>query len=129
MMRSPYAPLLQPPGNVLQRRQRAPASCRDAVRLVRTATKMAWSARQRRGGARRQALQRRLRILTVPLAVARAPRDLYASADADAILVMLAHKTAVCALLLQAIAVRVPAGAAPVVAHEQGCVPLRPGFD
>jgi len=60
----------------------------------------AWSPGRPRGGARRQALQRRLRILTVPLAVARAPRDLYASADADAILVMLAHKTAVRALLM-----------------------------
>ena len=48
-----------------------------------------------RPGLRRQVLQRRLRILTVPLAVARTARDLYANADADAVLVLLAHKTAV----------------------------------
>ena len=46
-------------------------------------------------GLRRQVLQRRLRILTVPLAVARSARDLYAHADADAVLVLLAHKAAV----------------------------------
>ncbi|KAK9831909.1 hypothetical protein WJX81_008153 [Elliptochloris bilobata] len=46
------------------------------------------------GVAGGRVFQRRLRILTVPLTVARSVRDLYTSTDADAVLVMLAHKTA-----------------------------------
>ena len=37
-------------------------------------------------------LRRRLRILTLRLDVARAPADVFANADADAVLVLLAHK-------------------------------------
>jgi len=95
MLHLPYAPDPQPPGTC----RSGGSEPRRVFRMLRARAPSLVTGRPR-DGARRQALQRRLRILTVPLAVARAPRDLYASADADAILVMLAHKTAVCALLM-----------------------------
>lgn len=46
---------------------------------------------------RRYVLQRRLRLLTVRLRVAKSPSEVYAGADADAILLVLTHKIAAAA--------------------------------
>ena len=48
-------------------------------------------------GARSCVLQRRLRILTLRLEVAKLPAEVYAGADADAILLLLFHKISIAA--------------------------------